>query len=78
MLYNALFLSFVQYGVIVWGQTFVSYLEPIFKLQKRAVRAKAVARDGRVGGGGVAINFADRRAWFWVWLLLSSLRRKKI
>ena len=37
---------------------------------------RAVARDGRVGG--VAINFADRRAWFWVWLLLSSLRRKKI
>ena len=39
MLYNALFLSFVQYGIIVWGQTFASYLEPIFKLQKRAVRA---------------------------------------
>jgi len=30
------------------------------------------------GWGGVGINFADRRAWFWVWLLLSSLRRKKI
>ena len=39
MLYNALFLSFVQYGIIVWGQKFASYLEPIFKLQKRAVRA---------------------------------------
>ena len=34
-----------------------------------------MARDGRVGG--VAINFADRRAWFWVWLLLSYLRKKK-
>jgi len=39
MLYNALFLSFLQYGIIVWGQTFASYLEPIVKLQKRAVRA---------------------------------------
>ena len=39
MLYNALFLSFVQYGIIVWGQTFGSYLEPLSKLQKRAVRA---------------------------------------
>ena len=39
MLYNALVLSFVQYGIIVWGQTFGSYLEPLSKLQKRAVRA---------------------------------------
>ena len=22
------------------------------------------------GWGGVAIDFADRRAWFWVWLFL--------
>ena len=29
-----------------------------------------MARDGRLGG--VAINFADRRAWFWVWLFLDS------
>ena len=39
MLYNALFLSFVQYGIIVWGQTLASYLETLFKLQKRAMRA---------------------------------------
>ena len=38
-LYDALFLSFVQYGTIVWGQAFASYLEPLFKLQKRAVGA---------------------------------------
>ena len=38
-LYNALFLSFLQYGLIVWGQTFTSYVDPIFKLQKKAVRA---------------------------------------
>ena len=31
---------------------------------------RALARDGRVGG--VAINFADRRAWFSVWLFLDS------
>ena len=38
-LYNALFLSFLQFGIIVWGQTFASYMDPIFKLQKKAVRA---------------------------------------
>ena len=32
IMYNALFLSFVQNVIIVWGQTFASYLEPIFKL----------------------------------------------
>ena len=39
MLYNALFLSIVQYGTIVWCQTFASNLAPMFKLQKRAVLA---------------------------------------
>ena len=38
-LYNALFLSFLQYGLVVWGGTYASYIEPIFKLQKKAVRA---------------------------------------
>ena len=38
-LYNALFLSFLQYGLIFWGQTYASYTEPIFRLQKKAVRA---------------------------------------
>ena len=38
-IYNSLFMSFLQYGIIVWGQTFASYVDPIFKLQKRAVRA---------------------------------------
>ena len=38
-LYNALFLSFLQYGLIVWGKTYASYIDPIFKLQKKAVRA---------------------------------------
>ena len=38
-LYNALFLSFLQYGLIVWGQTYASYIDPIFKLQKKAVKA---------------------------------------
>ena len=30
---------FLQYGLIVWGQTYESYIDPIFKLQKKAVRA---------------------------------------
>ena len=38
-LYNAFLLSFLQYGLIVWGQTYASYIDPIFKLQKKAVRA---------------------------------------
>ena len=38
-LYNALFLSFLQYGLIVWGQPFASYIDLIFKLQKKAVRS---------------------------------------
>ena len=38
-LYNTLFLSVSQYGLIVWGQTHVSYIDPIFKLQRKAVRA---------------------------------------
>ena len=37
--YNSLFMSFLQYGIIVWGQTSASYIDPIFKLQKRALRA---------------------------------------
>ena len=36
-LYNAL--SFLQYGLIVWGQTYASYIEPVFRLQKKAIRA---------------------------------------
>ncbi len=38
-MYNTMFLSFLQYGLIVWGQTYSSYIEPIFKLQNKAVRA---------------------------------------
>ena len=38
-LYNALLLSFLQYGLVVWGQTYASYTDPIFILQKKAVRA---------------------------------------
>ena len=37
--YNSLFMSFLQYGIIVWGQTSALYIEPIFKLQKKALRA---------------------------------------
>ena len=37
-IYNSLFMSFLQYGIVIWGQTFSSYIEPIFKLQKKAIR----------------------------------------
>ena len=36
-LYNAFFMSFLQYGIVAWGQTFDSYAEPLLKLQERAV-----------------------------------------
>ena len=32
-------MSFLQYGIVALGQTFDSYIELLFKLQKRAVRA---------------------------------------
>ena len=32
--YNSLFMSFLQYGIILWDQTSALYIEPIFKLQK--------------------------------------------
>ena len=38
-LYNTLFMSFLQYGIVAWGQPFDSCIEPLSKLQKRAVRA---------------------------------------
>ena len=37
-LYNSLFRSFLQYGITVWGQTCASYIDPITKLQKKAIR----------------------------------------
>ena len=36
-LYNSLFSSFFLYGLIAWGLTFVSYLNPLFKLQKKVL-----------------------------------------
>ena len=36
---NSLLMSFLQYGMVVWGQTFNSYIEPLFKLRKKAIRA---------------------------------------
>ena len=37
-LYNSLFMSFLQCGITVWGQMCASYIDPIIKLQKKAVR----------------------------------------
>ena len=32
---NSLFLPFLQYGIIVWGHLFTSYLEPLVLIQKK-------------------------------------------
>ena len=37
-LYNSLFLSFLNYGISVWGLTFYTYLDPLFLLQKQILR----------------------------------------
>ena len=37
-LYNSLFSSFLNYGIIVWGLTFETYLTPLFLLQKKILR----------------------------------------
>ena len=37
-IYSSLFMSFLQHSIVVWGQTFSSYIEPLFKLQKKAIR----------------------------------------
>ena len=37
-LYNSLFSSFLLYGLIAWGLTFASYLNPLFKQQKKVLR----------------------------------------
>ena len=37
--YNALFSPFLQYGILVWGLTYESYINPVFLLQKRIARA---------------------------------------
>ena len=37
-LYNSLFSSFLNYGIIVWGLTFESYLTPLYLLQKKILR----------------------------------------
>ena len=36
-LYNSLFSPFLLYGLISWGLTFASYLNPLFKLQEKVM-----------------------------------------
>ena len=38
-LYNSLFSPFMQYGILVWSLTYESYINPVFLLQKRVVKA---------------------------------------
>ena len=37
-LYNSLFSPFLQYGILVWGLTYETYISPLFLLQERVVR----------------------------------------
>ena len=38
-LYNSLFSPFLQYGILVWGLTFETYINSVFLLQRRVIRA---------------------------------------
>jgi hypothetical protein len=38
-LYNSLFSSFLSYGITAWGLTYETYLNPLFRLQKKILRA---------------------------------------
>ena len=38
-LYNSLFSPFLQYGLLVWGLTYETYINPVFLLQKRVIKA---------------------------------------
>ena len=38
LLYNSFILSNIQYGIVIWGSTFDSHLNPIVTLQKKALR----------------------------------------
>ena len=42
-LYNSLFSPFLQYGILVWGLTYETYINPVFLLQKRVVKAISFA-----------------------------------
>ena len=39
LLYYSLFLSFISYGISVWGLTHPATFDPLYKLQKKVVRA---------------------------------------
>ena len=40
-LYNSIFSPFIQNGILVWGLTYETYINPVFLLQKRVIRAIA-------------------------------------
>ena len=37
-LYNSLFLPYINYCNLIWASTYASYLEPLYLLQKKAIR----------------------------------------
>ena len=38
LLYNSFILSYLSYGIIIWGNCYTKYVNSLLKLQKRAVR----------------------------------------
>ena len=38
-LYNSLFSPFMEYGILVWGLTYDTYINPVFLLQKKVLKA---------------------------------------
>ena len=41
LLYYSLFYSFISYGITVWGLTHPSYMDPLWKLQKKVIQTIA-------------------------------------
>ena len=37
-LYNSLFLPYINYYNLIWASTYASYLEPLYLLEKKAIR----------------------------------------
>ena len=47
-LYNSLFSPFLQYGILVWGLTYETHINPVFLLQKRVIRAIFLFSDLKI------------------------------
>ena len=52
-LYNSLFSPFLQYGILVWGLTYETYINPVFLLQKGLLE-QFNFHNLKQGGGGLS------------------------